>query len=99
MATRVSQPWGKTGSRRFRTERPQRNQPFAAVGSDWLASGKSDHAPEIVIPQRVAQRGDGCAQRQDRHGFHAANRVMAILEPIIRNARIEVMDMMEADIS
>ena len=59
----------------------RRNQPFAALGSDWLASGKSDHAPETVIPQRVAQRGDGCAQRQDRHGFHAANHVMAILEP------------------
>ena len=65
----------------------------------WLASGKPDHAPEILIPERVAQRADGGAQRQDRRGFHAANRAVAILEPVIGNARIEVMDMMETDIS
>src|SRR5438046_4617887 len=65
----------------------------------WLASGEPDHAPEILIPQRVAQRRDGGAQRQDRRGFHAANRAVAILEPIIGNARIEMVDMMETDIS
>ncbi len=65
----------------------------------WLASGKSDHAPKIVVPQRVVQRRDGGAQRQDRRGLHAANRAVAILEPVIGNARIEVVDMMETDIS
>jgi len=65
----------------------------------WLASRETDHAPKIVIPQRIAQRRDGGAQRQDRRGFHAANRGVAILEPVIGNARIEVVDMMETDIS
>jgi hypothetical protein len=65
----------------------------------WLASGKPDHAPKITVPQRVAQGRDGCAQRQDGCGFHAANRAVAILEPIIGNARIEMVDMMETDIS
>jgi len=60
---------------------------------------KSHHALEILIPQREAQRADGCPQRQDWRSFHAANRAVAILEPVIGNARIEVVDMMETDIS
>ena len=64
-----------------------------------LASGKSHHAPEILIPQRVAQRADGGPQREDWRGFHAVHRAVAILEPVIGNARIEVVDMMEPDIS
>src|SRR5207248_6147927 len=71
--------------------------PFLTLRS--LASGKFDHPPAIIVPQRVTKGGDRGPQRQYRRGLQTANRLVTRFEPIIRNPRIQMVDVMETDIS